>query len=37
MRPPIGVVVEFPEMDKLIDRTGVGLEIADQLLVLPPF
>ena len=35
MRPSIGVVVEFPEMDKLIDRAGVGLEIADQLLVLP--
>src|SRR3984893_2571137 len=35
MRPPIGVVVEFPEMDKLIDRAGVALEIADQLLVLP--
>jgi hypothetical protein len=25
----------FPEMDKLIDRAGVGLEIADELLVLP--
>jgi len=35
MRPPIGVVIEFPEMDKLIDRAGVGLEIADLLLVLP--
>ena len=32
---PIGVIVEFPEMDKLIDRAGVGLEIADQLLILP--
>jgi hypothetical protein len=29
MRPPIGVVIEFPEMDKLIDRAGVALEIAD--------
>jgi hypothetical protein len=29
------VVVEPPEMDKLIDRAGVGLEIADELLVLP--
>jgi len=23
MRPPIGVVIEFPEMDKLIDRAVV--------------
>ena len=29
------VVVEPPEMDKLIDRAGVGLGIADELLVLP--
>ena len=35
MRPSIGVVIEFPEMDKLIDRAGVALEIAAQLLVLP--
>jgi hypothetical protein len=35
MRSPIGVVIEFPEMDKLIDRAGVALELADQLLVLP--
>ena len=35
MCAPVGVVVEFPQMDKLIDRPGVGLEIADELLVLP--
>ena len=35
MRPSIGVVIEFPEMDKLIDRAAVALKIADQLLVLP--
>src|SRR5688572_11526889 len=31
------VVVEFPEMDKLIDRAGVALEVADQLLVVATF
>src|ERR1700736_5811628 len=30
------VVVEPPEMDKLIDRAGVGLEIADELLPARP-
>src|SRR5262249_23934878 len=28
------IVGELPEMDELIDRAGVGLEVADQLLVL---
>src|SRR5262245_1955652 len=31
--PTVGVVVELPEMDELVDRTRVGLEVADQLLV----
>src|SRR5271155_415499 len=35
MRAAVSVVVELPEMDKLIDRASVGLEIADELLVLP--
>src|SRR5271163_4074002 len=35
MRAAVVIVVELPEMDKLIDRAGVGLEIADELLVLP--
>src|SRR3954451_2010982 len=35
MRPPIRVVVKLPKMDKLVDRAGISLEIADQLLVLP--
>src|SRR5579863_9766658 len=34
MRPAIGVVLEFPQMDELVDRARIGLEIADQLLVL---
>src|SRR4051794_32986742 len=34
MSAAIGVVIEFPEMDKLIDRPGVGLKVADELLVL---
>jgi hypothetical protein len=34
VRAPVGVVVELPEMDELVDRAGVGLEVADQLLVL---
>jgi hypothetical protein len=29
------VVVELPETDKLINCAGVGLEIADELLILP--
>src|SRR3954471_1560990 len=37
MGPAIRVVIELPEMDKLIDRPGVGLEVADELLVLPTF
>src|SRR2546422_4406547 len=37
VRAPVGIVVELPEMDELIDRAGVGLEIADQLLVLAAF
>jgi hypothetical protein len=34
MGTAIGVVIELPEMDKLVDRPGVGLEIAHELLVL---
>src|SRR5262245_37147153 len=29
----VSVVVELPEMDELVDRAGVGLEVSDQLLV----
>ena len=32
MRATIGVVVELPEMDELIDHARVGLEVSDQLL-----
>jgi hypothetical protein len=35
MRTAVGVVIELPEMYKLIDCTGIALEIADKLLVLP--
>jgi hypothetical protein len=31
----VGVVIEFPEMYKLIDRACVALEIPDKLLILP--
>src|SRR5215510_14878466 len=34
VRAPVGVVVELPEMDELVDHARVGLEVADQLLVL---
>src|SRR5499426_4057311 len=30
----VGVVIELPEVDELIDHARVGLEVADQLLVL---
>ena len=30
MRPPIGVVVELPDVDELVDHAGIGLKIADQ-------
>src|SRR5216683_3858406 len=35
MRAAVGVVIELPQMHKLIDRAGIALEVADQLLVLP--
>jgi hypothetical protein len=35
MRAAVGVVIEFPEMYKLIDRPGIALEIADKLFILP--
>src|SRR6266542_6933585 len=34
VRATIGVVVELPQMDELVDHARVGLEVADQLLVL---
>ena len=34
VRATVGVVVELSEMDELIDRASIGLEVADQLLVL---
>src|SRR5215471_5337173 len=35
MRATVGVIIEFPEMYKLVDRARVALEIPDELLVLP--
>ena len=35
MRSPVSVIIELPEMYKLIDRAGIALEVTDQLLVLP--
>jgi hypothetical protein len=37
MGSPTGVVLELPEMDKLVDRAGIGLEIADKVLVVTAF
>src|SRR6185436_6092261 len=37
VRAPVGIVVELPQMDELIDRARVGMEVADQLLVLAAF
>src|SRR6266446_5563197 len=37
VRATVGIVAELPQMDELIDRARVGLEIADQLLVLAAF
>src|SRR2546425_1705752 len=37
VRATVGIVGELPQMDELIDRARVGLEIADQLLVLAAF
>jgi hypothetical protein len=37
MRAAVGIVVELPEIDELIDRARVALEVSDQLLVLAPF
>src|SRR4029450_4955505 len=35
VRASVGVVVELPEVDELIDRAGIGLEVANELLGLP--
>ena len=32
--PPVAVVIELPKMDELIDGAGVGLEVAQELLVM---
>ena len=32
--PPVGVVIKLPEMDELVDRASVGLEVAHELLVM---
>jgi hypothetical protein len=32
--PPVGVVIKLPEMDDLVDRASVGLEVAQELLVM---
>src|SRR5690242_7783092 len=33
MRPTICIIVKLPKMQKLIDRSGIRLEVPDQLLV----
>jgi len=35
MRSSVGVIIELPEMYKLIDRAGIALEVTDKFLVLP--
>ena len=32
-----GIVVVLPEMDDLVDHAGVAYEVADKVLVVPPF
>src|SRR5215831_13683328 len=32
--PPVGVVIKLPEMDELVDRASVGLEVTHELLVM---
>src|SRR5215468_956275 len=32
--PPVGVVIKLPEMEELVDRASVGLEVAHELLVM---
>jgi hypothetical protein len=34
MRPTISIIVELPQMHDLVDRSGIGLEVSDQLLVM---
>jgi hypothetical protein len=34
MRPTIGIIVELPQMHNLVDRSGIGLEVSDQFLVM---
>src|SRR4029077_19453517 len=36
MRPTISVIVEPPQVQNLVDRSGVGLEVSKQLLVMVP-
>ena len=33
MRPAITIIVELPQMQKLVDRAGICLKVSDQLLV----
>jgi hypothetical protein len=33
MRAPVGVVLKFPQMDDLVNRPGVGMEIPDEVLI----
>jgi hypothetical protein len=33
MCAPVGVVLKLPEMDDLVNRPGVGLEVADEVLI----
>src|SRR3954469_21406879 len=37
VRAAAGVVLEFPEMDELVDHAGVALEVADQVLRMTAF
>ena len=34
VHPLVGVVIKLPKMDELVDRAGVGLEVANELLVM---
>jgi hypothetical protein len=33
MFPSVGVIIKLPEMDELVDRTSVGLEVTQELFI----
>jgi hypothetical protein len=33
MRPTISIIVELPQMKKLVDRAGIGLKVSDAAIL----